>query len=75
MDKLHLSVLIASDGCSGTGCPTTYATDRGTRVIQGGTVAREAIEGLPAHESAVEVPTEFYNSIGEAWAREHGLLP
>lgn len=75
MDKLHLSVLVASVNCSGTGCPTTYATDRGTRVIQGDTVAREAIHGLPAHESAVEVPAEFYDRIGEAWAREHGLLP
>lgn len=75
MDEFHLSVLIASDGCSGTGCPTTYETSRGTRVIQGDTVAREAIEGLPAHESAVEVPAEFYNRIGEAWARERGLLP
>lgn len=75
MNKLELSVLLASDGCSGTGCPTVYDTGRGTRVIQGDTVAREAIEGLPAHESGVEVPAEFYDRIGQNWAREHGLLP
>jgi hypothetical protein len=43
-------------------------------VIQGDTVARDAIHGLPAHESAVEVPAEFYDRIGEAWARERGLI-
>jgi hypothetical protein len=74
-DDLTLSTLIASAGCSGTGCPTVYATNRGTRIIQGDTVAREAIDGLPAHESGVEVPLEFYDTIGEAWARERGLLP
>jgi hypothetical protein len=75
MDEFQLSVLVASINCSGSGCPTVYETGRGTRIIQGDSVAREAIEGLPAHESAVEVPTEFYDSIGEAWARERGLLP
>lgn len=73
-NKPALTVLIASAGCSGSGCPTTYATDRGTRIIQGGTVARDVIEGMPGHESAVEVPAEFYDSIGQAWAREHGLI-
>lgn len=46
------------------GCPSVYVTDRGTLVIQGTTVTdTEAIaalrargNGLPAHESAVEVP-------------------
>ncbi len=74
-DEFGLSILIASTNCSGTGCPTVYATSRGTRVIQGDTVAREAIGGLPAHESGVEIPTEFYDKIGETWARERGLLP
>jgi hypothetical protein len=73
--KLELDVLVASTNCSGTGCPTAYATNRGTRVIQGDTVARDAIHGLPGHESAVEVPVEFYDRIGESWARERGLLP
>lgn len=74
MDEFHLSVLITSAGCSGSGCPTVYATGRGTRIIQGDTVAREAIAGLPAHESGVEVPAEFFDRIGEAWARERGLV-
>jgi hypothetical protein len=73
-NEYELTVLVASMNCSGSGCPTTYATDRGTRIIQGDSVAREAIEGLPAHESAVEVPAEFYDRIGEAWARERGLI-
>lgn len=71
---LILTQTIATDGCNGTACPTVYATNRGTRVIQGDTVAREAIGGLPAHESGVEIPESFYDSIGETWARERGLL-
>ena len=74
MDEFHLTVLVASITCSGTGCPTVYDSGRGTRIIQGDTVAREAIDGLPAHESAVEVPSDFYDRIGESWARERGLL-
>lgn len=73
-EKLELTVLVASS-CNDQTCPTAYATNRGTRIIQGDTVAREAITGLPAHESAVEVPNEFYDKIGRTWAREHGLLP
>ncbi len=75
MDEFHLQVLVSSAGCSGSGCPTVYDTGRDTRIIQGDTVARGAIAGLPDHESAVEVPVAFYDSIGEAWAQERGLLP
>ena len=47
-----------------TGCPTLYVTERGTIVVQGTTVTDpEALaamgtrgNGLPAHESAVEIP-------------------
>ncbi|MEW2506003.1 hypothetical protein AB0878_36650 [Amycolatopsis sp. NPDC047767] len=46
------------------GCPTLFVTDRGTLVIQGTTVtdpvALETVRargnGIPAHESAVEIP-------------------
>ena len=46
---------------SGT-CPTLYSTDRGTFVVQGDKVTDpEALaalreRGLPAHETAVEIP-------------------
>ena len=53
---------------SGTnGCPTLFVTDRGTLVIQGTTVIDpEALKvmrshgnGIPTHESAVEIPAEL----------------
>lgn len=71
--ELQLTAAVTS--CSDTTCPTVYTTNRGTRVIQGDTVAREAITGLPAHESGVEIPEEFYDKIGQSWARERGLIP
>ncbi|TQS42433.1 hypothetical protein FL583_24305 [Cryptosporangium phraense] len=46
-------------------CPSVYETDRGTLVVQGWRVTdREAIaalaaRGLPAHETAVEIPLEL----------------
>ena len=47
-----------------TGCPTLYVTKRGTLVVQGTTVTDPAAlevlrsrgNGMPAHESAIEVP-------------------
>lgn len=53
------------------GCPTVYRTERGTIVIQGTTVtdpqalaemARHG-NGIPAYESAVEVPAELLRFI------------
>lgn len=46
------------------GCPTIFITERGTLVVQGTTVTdRQALEeisrhgnGIPAHESCVEIP-------------------
>ena len=43
-----------------TGCPTLYATDRGTSVVQGWRVTDADALGvmdIPAHETAVEIPT------------------
>jgi hypothetical protein len=42
------------------GCPTLYATDRGTLVIQGWKItdsdARAVLRGMPGPEDAVEIP-------------------
>lgn len=48
-------------------CPTLYATDRGTFLIQGDIVTddealaelRRHGNGIPAHETVVEVPVEL----------------
>ena len=47
--------------CKGGDCPTVYATDRGTLVIQGYILAPAAVRQLtlPGGESAVEVPAEL----------------
>lgn len=58
----RLSVLGTTSGK--TGCPTIFISERGTLVIQGTTVTDEAAleqirqhgNGIPAHESCVEIP-------------------
>jgi hypothetical protein len=42
-------------------CPTIYATDRGTVVVQGYTLAPAEVSqiGLPSGESAVEIPASL----------------
>jgi hypothetical protein len=42
-------------------CPTIYATDRGTVVVQGYTLLPTEVSqiGLPAGESAVEIPASL----------------
>jgi hypothetical protein len=46
-------------GCEGGTCPTVYATDRGTLVVQGTTVTDAEGVNVPGHESLVEVPAEL----------------
>lgn len=51
-----------SDGCENRNCPAIYETDRGTFVVQGYVVSDpQALKqlGLPAGESAVEVPADL----------------
>lgn len=63
--NLRMAYVGGSSG--GGGCPTLYVTDRGTLVVQGTTVTDpEALatmrahgNGLPDHESAVEIPAEL----------------
>jgi hypothetical protein len=53
-------------GCSGGTCPTVYATDRGTVVVQGERVTDPdalAAMRLPEHETAVEVPASLLASL------------
>ncbi|MEU2741320.1 hypothetical protein ABZ656_39880 [Streptomyces sp. NPDC007095] len=38
--------------------PTTYATDRGTLLVQGGTPTDHGPQ-IPAHETLVEIPMEL----------------
>lgn len=55
---------LGTDSGSDT-CPTMYATDRGTLVVQGWRVtdpdalAQLAERGLPATETAVEIPRQL----------------
>ncbi|AEW93805.1 MULTISPECIES: hypothetical protein [Streptomycetaceae] len=39
-------------------CPTIYATDRGTLLVQGGTPTDHGLR-IPAHEALVEIPVEL----------------
>lgn len=54
------------------GCPELYETDRGTYVVQGTKVTDpEALaalrkRGLPAHETAVEIPKALLSFAPEA---------
>lgn len=52
----------------GRTCPTFYATDHGTFVVQGATLSAEdsAKLKMPAHESAVEIPAELVEVIRRA---------
>lgn len=47
-------------GCNGSTCPTLYATDRGSYVVQGWQLRADehAEVAAPAGEAAVEVPVE-----------------
>lgn len=44
--------------CDDGECPTLYATDRGTLVVQGGIVTDHDRE-VPLHEALVEIPVEL----------------
>ncbi|MEW9516638.1 hypothetical protein [Streptomyces tubercidicus] len=44
--------------CDLKDCPTIYATDRGTLLVQGETPADHGLQ-MPSHETVVEIPTEL----------------
>lgn len=57
-----------------TGCPSVFATDDGTLVVQGWKVtdpdalATLRERGLPDHEDAVEIPMVLLRHFPEVWA-------
>ncbi|MFD7625717.1 hypothetical protein ACFV7Q_06650 [Streptomyces sp. NPDC059851] len=44
--------------CENGDCPTLYATDRDTLLVQGETPADHGVE-IPEHEALVEIPMEL----------------
>jgi hypothetical protein len=46
-------------GCEAGTCPTVYATDRGTIVVQGAIVTDAQGVNVPSGETLVEVPREL----------------
>lgn len=75
---MKLDFLFKWINSGGGGCPAFYRTDQGSFVVQGYTLDADALGQLrqpAANETAVEIPGEMYGQIGEAWARENGLLP
>lgn len=55
-----------------TGCPSLFATDKGTYVVQGWKIADEEAlaelhrRGLPDHETAVEIPAALVEHFRQA---------
>jgi hypothetical protein len=74
MDELTLHRLFVTANCAGSGCPATYRTSRGTLAVQGWTMAGDGGISVPDGEGIVEIPADVEDSIGEAWARERGLI-
>ncbi|MDQ3708059.1 MAG: hypothetical protein M3387_01915 [Actinomycetota bacterium] len=60
-----MRLTLVSGGCSGGSCPTVYATDRGTYVVQGYTVGSGEDAGLdvPSGEALVEVPAGLLDEL------------
>lgn len=50
-------------GCAGGRCPTVYATDRGTLVVQGYVVSDETGLELPDGEAIVEIPRSLLTGL------------
>jgi hypothetical protein len=72
VDRTQVKLIHVGTSSGDKGCPTVWLTDRGTLVIQGTTVtdssaiATMRANGLPDHESAVEVPAELLPMIDVA---------
>ncbi|MFE5771493.1 hypothetical protein ACFQ7O_24385 [Streptomyces sp. NPDC056485] len=53
-----MKVTKRSSICDLKDCPTIYATDRGTLLVQGETPPDHGLK-IPAHETLVEIPVEL----------------
>ncbi|MFG2224331.1 hypothetical protein [Streptomyces sp. NPDC048644] len=53
---MQLTKLVST--CDYDNCPTLYATDRGTFLVQGETPTDHGLE-IPGHETLVEIPVEL----------------
>ncbi|MHC5905669.1 hypothetical protein ACVNF4_17465 [Streptomyces sp. S6] len=53
---MKVTKLVSS--CDLKDCPTIYATDRGTYLVQGETPTDHGLR-IPAHETLVEIPVEL----------------
>jgi hypothetical protein len=61
---------IAGDCPDGRTCPTVYATDRGTIVVQGHLLDADALARVPLgpNETAVEVPMSLLEEVARCSA-------
>ncbi|GAA4909194.1 hypothetical protein ACFPM3_12040 [Streptomyces coeruleoprunus] len=53
---MNVTKLVSS--CDVKDCPTIYATDRDTLLVQGETPTDHGLK-LPAHETVVEIPVQL----------------
>jgi hypothetical protein len=62
---------LAGDCPSGETCPTIYATDRDTIVVQGYTLGDHDLAGIamPDGEAAVEIPASLLRKAADAGRR------
>jgi hypothetical protein len=66
-EEARMKVSRVDGTCRDGTCPTIYATDRGTFVIQGFLVDASDVDhgiALAAGEALVEIPGELYRRIG-----------
>ncbi|HSH61606.1 MAG TPA: hypothetical protein VK988_18550 [Acidimicrobiales bacterium] len=67
---MRLTQLVTDPFCQGKICPTVYATDRGTVVIQGDRVTEPTDVEVPEHEVLVEIPRSLVEELVRSGALE-----
>lgn len=61
--KLKVLATTSGGGCASANCPTIYATDRDTFVVQGRRIAETLDISVPANEEIVEVPVDLIRDL------------